>query len=94
VRKALEAWFTVLIEAIWPKPRILEVYLNVAQFGDGVYGVEAASRLYFAATAAELTPAQAALLAAVLPNPLHFKVTVPNAFVRQRQRWILSQMGL
>jgi len=94
IRKALEAWFTVLIEATWPKPRILEVYLNIAQFGDGVYGVEAASRLYFAATAAELSPEQAALLAAVLPNPITLQVTEPSAYLRQRQQWILNQMGL
>jgi monofunctional biosynthetic peptidoglycan transglycosylase len=92
LRKALEAYFTVLIEGIWPKRRILEVYLNVAQFGDGIYGVGAASRIFFHKTAAQLTPGEAALLAAVLPNPIDGRVDRPSAHVRQRRTWILKQM--
>ena len=93
LRKGLEAWFTVLIELCWSKQRILEVYLNVAQFGDGVYGAEAASRLLFATTAADLTGSEAALLAAVLPNPVKYRADAPSDYVRGRQRWILRQMG-
>lgn len=92
-RKGLEAWFTVLIEVCWSKQRILEVYLNVAQFGEGIYGVEAASRLLFATTAADLGSGDAALLAAVLPNPVKFRADAPSDYVRGRQRWILRQMG-
>jgi len=92
-RKGLEAWFTVLIEVCWSKQRILEVYLNVAQFGQGIYGVEAASRLLFATTAADLGSGDAALLAAVLPNPVKFRADAPSDYVRGRQRWILRQMG-
>lgn len=92
-RKGLEAWFTVLIELCWSKQRILEVYLNVAQFGDGIYGVEAASRLLFATTATDLGSSEAALLAAVLPNPLKYRADAPSDHVRARQRWILRQMG-
>ena len=92
VRKGLEAYFTVLIEALWPKRRIIEVYLNVAEFGPGVYGVEAASRRYFRKSAARLTPDESALLAAVLPNPRRLKVHAPSIYVRRRQEWILWQM--
>jgi len=92
VRKGLEAYFTVLIEALWPKRRIIEVYLNVAEFGRGVYGVEAASRHFFGRPARRLNAEQSALLAAVLPNPLRFKVNAPSRYVRSRQDWILSQM--
>ncbi len=91
-RKALEAWFTVLLEACWPKERILEVYLNVAQFGRGVYGVEAASRHFFHEPATRLTPDQAALLAAVLPNPLVLRVASPSRYVMERRNWIVGQM--
>ncbi len=91
-RKALEAYFTVLIESSWPKRRILEVYLNIAQFGDGIYGVGAASRVFFRKDAARLTPGEAALLAAILPNPDHWRVDRPSAYVRQRRAWILQQM--
>lgn len=94
VRKALEAYFAVLIELIWSKERILEVYLNVAEFGPRVFGVEAAAREYFGAGAAELSPSDAALLAAVLPNPRRLHVADPSVYVRDRQAWILAQMGL
>jgi monofunctional biosynthetic peptidoglycan transglycosylase len=92
LRKGLEAWFTVWIELIWPKQRILEVYLNVAQFGPGTWGVEAASRRYFGKPAARLTRHEAALLAAVLPSPTRYRVVNPGPYVRQRQQWILGQM--
>ena len=92
LRKGLEAWFTVWIEVLWPKARILEVYLNLAQFGPGVYGVEAASRRYFGRAARELDAAQAALLAAALPNPVRHRVDRPDRAMRQRQIWILGQM--
>jgi monofunctional biosynthetic peptidoglycan transglycosylase len=93
VRKGLEAWFTVLIELLWPKERILEVYLNVAEFGKGVYGVEAASRKFFGKSAARLTRSEAALLAAVLPNPRRLRVDRPSNYVRSRQSWIMGQMS-
>jgi monofunctional biosynthetic peptidoglycan transglycosylase len=92
VRKGLEVWFTVWIEFLWPKRRILEVYLNSAQFGRGVWGVQAASRQFFGQDAARLTRDQAALLAAVLPSPTHYRVVNPGPFVRARQVWILHQM--
>jgi monofunctional biosynthetic peptidoglycan transglycosylase len=92
VRKGLEAWFTVLIEAFWPKQRILEVYLNSAEFGRGTWGVEAASRRYFSKPAARLGRSEAALLAAVLPAPKRFHVDAPSAYVRKRQAWIQGQM--
>jgi monofunctional biosynthetic peptidoglycan transglycosylase len=92
VRKALEAWFTVWIELLWPKRRILEVYLNCAQFGRGIWGVEAAGRAYFGKEAAQLTREEAALLAAVLPSPTRYRVVNPGPYVRGRQAWILRQM--
>jgi monofunctional glycosyltransferase len=92
VRKGIEAYFTLLIEAFWPKERILEVYLNVAELGNGVFGVEAAARSFFRASAAELTPEQAALLAAVLPSPRRYSVEQPSDYVLGRQRWVLGQM--
>jgi len=91
VRKGLEAWFTVLLELAWDKRRILEVYLNVAEFGDGVYGVEAAARRYFHVPASRLDPHQAALLAAVLPNPRVLQVAQPSAYVLGRAEWIERQ---
>ena len=92
LRKGLEAWFTMWIEFLWPKQRILEVYLNSAEFGRGVWGVEAASRHFFRKPAAKLNPNEAALLAAVLPNPKRFRVDRPSPYVQQRQQWILRQM--
>jgi monofunctional biosynthetic peptidoglycan transglycosylase len=92
LRKAFEAYFTVLIEACWSKRRILEVYLNVAQFGRGVFGIDAASERYFRQPPARLNRAQSALLAAVLPNPIVLKVVEPSAYVRERQLWIMGQM--
>jgi monofunctional glycosyltransferase len=92
VRKALEAWFTVLIESLWPKERILEVYLNIVELGPGVFGVEAAAQQFFHHSAAHLTREQAALLAAVLPNPHRLHVARPSAYVMERRDWILDQM--
>jgi monofunctional glycosyltransferase len=92
LRKAMEAYFTVLIEALWTKRRILEVYLNVVELGDGVFGIDAASRTYFRKPAAALRLEEAALLAAVLPNPTGLSVRRPSRFVRARQGWILKQM--
>jgi monofunctional biosynthetic peptidoglycan transglycosylase len=92
VRKALEAYFAVLIEMCWTKERILEVYLNVAEFGPQVFGVEAASREYFRSNAAKLNATDAALLAAVLPNPLTLRVARPSDYVRERQRFIARQV--
>jgi len=92
IRKGLEAGLTVGIETVWTKRRILTVYLNIAEFGPGVFGVEAASQRYFHKPASRLTAAEAALLAAVLPNPIRFHAAAPSGYVRQRQQWILRQM--
>ncbi|RJP85277.1 MAG: monofunctional biosynthetic peptidoglycan transglycosylase [Desulfobacteraceae bacterium] len=92
IRKGLEAYFTVLIEVLWPKRRILEVYLNVAEFGDGIYGVEAASKKFFHKPPSRLTRRESALLAAVLPNPIRLKAAVPSAYVIQRAQRIERQM--
>lgn len=94
LRKGFEAYFTVLIETFWPKRRILEVYLNIAEFGKGVYGVDAASRKYFRKPPARLSAGEAALLAAVLPNPKRLRVNKPSGYVRARQSWIVRQMAL
>jgi monofunctional biosynthetic peptidoglycan transglycosylase len=92
VRKGFEAYFTVLLETCWNKRRILETYLNIVEFGDGVYGVEAAAQRYFRKPASRLTADEAALLAAVLPNPHRLKANAPSRYVRERQQWILQQM--
>jgi monofunctional biosynthetic peptidoglycan transglycosylase len=92
IRKGFEAYYTVLIETLWPKRRILEVYLNIAEFGSGVFGVGAASEVYFKKRAARLSAPDAALLAAVLPNPKRLRVAAPSRYVRSRQDWILRQM--
>ncbi len=94
VRKGLEAYVTVLLEACWPKRRILEVYLNIAQFGPEVYGVSAASQAFFAKRPAALSLGEAALLAAVLPNPIHLHVNNPSAYLRERAAWIEEQVIL
>ena len=87
-RKALEAWYTVLIELTWPKQRILEVYVNIAEFGDGVYGAEAAARAFFNKPASALTAAESARLAAVLPNPKKYSARSPGPYVQRRAAWI------
>ncbi len=89
LRKGMEVYFTVLIELVWSKERILEVYLNVIELGPGVYGVEAASQKYFHSKAQLITPTHAALIAAVLPNPIKFKINKPSAYILKRQRKIL-----
>jgi len=94
VRKGFEAYFTVLLELLWPKSRILEVYLNIAEFGDGIYGVHAAANTYLRKSPSALTRRDAALLAAVLPNPKRFRVGNPSSYVRGRQYWIQRQMEL
>lgn len=93
VRKGLEAYFTVLIEWTWPKQRILEVYMNIAELGDGIYGVGAASDRYFQLSPAQLGMTQAARLAAVLPNPRQLRVDHPSAYVLGRASWIQQQMN-
>ncbi|MDF2624364.1 MAG: monofunctional biosynthetic peptidoglycan transglycosylase [Kosakonia cowanii] len=92
LRKGLEAGLTVTTEAIWTKRRILTVYLNIAEFGDGIFGVEEASQRYFHKPASRLTMSEAALLAAVLPNPIRYKAAAPSGYVRNRQAWIMRQM--
>ena len=93
VRKGIEAYLTVLIDVLWPKQRILAVYLNIAQFGHGIYGVQAASERFFHEPAARLSAPQAALLAAVLPDPVHWHIGRPSRFVLWRQQWLLHQMA-
>jgi len=91
-RKGLEAYFTVLIETLWPKRRILEVYLNIAEFGYGIYGAEAAAERFFHIPASKLSRSDSATLAAVLPNPQKLLAAAPSAYVQQRRDWILGQM--
>ena len=93
VRKGLEAYFTVLIEVIWGKPRIMEVYLNSIEWGPGVYGAEAAAQKNFGVSAAKLTPAQAARLAAILPSPLKWKAATPGPYVKRRSGKITRAAG-
>jgi monofunctional biosynthetic peptidoglycan transglycosylase len=91
-RKALEAYFTVLIESCWPKRRILEIYLNIAEFGQGTYGAEAAAQRFFHKPASRLSRGDAAVLAAILPNPEHWSAAAPSRYVIERRDWILNQM--
>jgi monofunctional glycosyltransferase len=93
LRKGLEVYFTALIELLWPKQRILELYLNVAEFGPGVYGVGPAAQRYFHTSAAHLSREQAALLAAVLPSPRHLHADRPSGYLLRRQEWIVAQMN-
>lgn len=92
IRKGLEVYFTVLIEVLWDKERIMEVYLNVVEMGDGIYGAEAASRKYFKRSAHKLSRNQSALIAAILPNPLTYSATTPSPYIKKRQQWILRNM--
>ncbi|MFP3977652.1 monofunctional biosynthetic peptidoglycan transglycosylase [Marinobacter sp. KMM 10035] len=92
VRKALEAGLALAVDGVWPKRRILEVYLNIAEFGPGIYGVEAASKAYFGISARQLSANQSARLAAVLPNPKVLSVSSPSPYVRDRVFWIRGQM--
>lgn len=92
IRKGLEAYFTVLIELMWSKQRILEVYLNIAEFGKGVFGAAEASRALFGKSPAQLSRGEAAGLAAVLPSPLRMHAERPSTYVLDRRAWILEQM--
>lgn len=94
VRKGLEVYFTLLIELWWSKERIMTVYLNVIEFGDGIYGAEAAAQHFFGKPAIKLNNGQAALLASVLPNPLKYNAERPGVYLRKRQLWTLNQMRL
>jgi monofunctional biosynthetic peptidoglycan transglycosylase len=93
LRKGLEVWYTALIEALWSKRRILEMYANFAEFGDGIYGAQAASRSYFRKDAAKLSAAEAARLAAVLPSPKRYNAARPGPYVQRRAAAIQRQMG-
>lgn len=93
VRKGVEAWLTILIELMWNKQQILQMYLNIAQFGDRTFGVEAASQHFFQISARDLISEEAALLAAVLPGPEIYHIEAPSWEVLDRQSWILTQMG-
>lgn len=93
VRKLLEAWLTPQIALLWPKRRILEVYLNIVEFGPGLYGAEAASRAFWNRGAADLTPGQAALLAVVLPLPLEWSAEAPGPYLRERAALIQRRVG-
>jgi monofunctional glycosyltransferase len=93
IRKAFEAYFTVLIEAIWGKKRILEVYANVIEMGEGIYGVEAASQRYFNKPAKSINTGDAALLASILPNPRRFSAINPSGYIERRSGLIQSRMG-
>lgn len=93
IRKGVEVWFTFLIEVLWSKERILEVYLNIAEFGDHLFGIEAASQKYFGISAKQLSRPQAAILAATLPNPILLQIKQPTRYLFKRQSWILRQMN-
>jgi monofunctional biosynthetic peptidoglycan transglycosylase len=93
IRKGLEAGYTVLIETTWGKRRIMEVYLNVAEWGPGVYGAEAAARHWYGKGADELTPREAARLAAILPSPRRYKAASPGPYIRRRASRIQAAMG-
>jgi monofunctional biosynthetic peptidoglycan transglycosylase len=92
LRKGLEAWYTLLIEAMWPKQRILEVHVNVAEFGDGIYGAQVAARSFWGKDASQLTAEQSARLAAVLPAPRRYSAARPGPYVQRRAGWIQRQM--
>ena len=92
LRKGVEAWYTVLIETLWSKRRILEMYANFAEFGDGIYGAQAAARSYFGKDASRLSAAESARLAAVLPNPKRYSVNRPGPYVQRRSNAIQRQM--
>ncbi|MEM9234351.1 MAG: monofunctional biosynthetic peptidoglycan transglycosylase [Pseudomonadota bacterium] len=94
VRKGLEAWFTVLIETLWPKTRIMEMYVNVAEWGDGYFGAEAAAYGRFSTSAENLTPYEASLMAGVLPNPHKWRVDPPGPYVRQRAGSLRARMAV
>lgn len=92
LRKGLEAWFTLLLEVLWPKQRILEVYLNIVEWDHGIFGLEAAGQHYFGVAAGQLSEVQASRLAAILPNPRAWDATRPGPHVERRSQWIRQQM--
>ena len=92
IRKGFEAWFTILIETFWSKKRVMEVYLNVIEMGDGIYGIEAASQAYFNKPAAKLTNRQAAAIAVIFPSPLKWSATKPTKYLKRRQYLIRANM--
>lgn len=94
IRKGFEVYFTFLIELFWSKERIMEVYLNVIEMGDGVYGAEAASKEFFRKNAVDLTRGEAALIAACLPNPRKYSAKNPGPYIQNRQQWVMRQMAL
>jgi len=94
IRKGLEAYYTILIEVFWSKRRIMEIYINIAEMGDNIFGVGVASKIYLKKIPIKLTKQESALIAAVLPNPRKFSVENPSVYVRKRQAWILEQMHL
>lgn len=93
LRKGLEAWFTLLIELMWSKERIMEVYLNSIEMGDGIYGAEAASQFWFKKTASNLSKDESAAIAAILPSPLNYKANPANSYIQRRKEWIKKQMN-
>ena len=93
IRKGVESWFTVWIEVIWSKQRTLEIYLNSVEWGEGIFGIEAASRHYFNVSANQLTPYQASLLAATLPNPRKWSPANPDDKIQKKAEWIRGQMN-
>lgn len=92
LRKGLEAYFTVLIELLWSKDRIMEVYLNIVELGDLTYGVSAAAEEYFSTTAQNINQYQAALMATALPSPISYSLSSPSPYMKQRSKWVLRQM--
>jgi monofunctional biosynthetic peptidoglycan transglycosylase len=93
IRKGLEVYFTAIIELVWGKQRILEVYLNIAEMGEGIYGVEAAAQAYYGKSATNLSRKEAAQIAACLPNPVKYKVKPVSKYVAARSRWVIRQMN-
>ena len=93
IRKGMEAYFTFLIELFWSKERIMEVYLNSIEMGDGIYGAEAAAQFWFKKSASKLTKDQASAIAAILPNPVKYVANPPSYFVQSRKSWIKQQMS-
>ncbi len=91
-RKGLEAYLTVFVEVLWPKQRVLEIYLNIAEFGTGIFGAEAAAEGFFNKPASQLSAREAALMAAVLPSPKRMSPSRPSPYVEERADWILRQM--
>ncbi|MFM2393641.1 MAG: monofunctional biosynthetic peptidoglycan transglycosylase [Bacteroidota bacterium] len=94
IRKGLEVYFTMLIEIFWSKERILEVYLNIAEMGEGIYGVQAASKYYYGKDCSKLTKREAASIACILPNPRKYSPTKPGSYIQKRINWSLNQMRM